>query len=398
MGSNRATTLIAPPPGRRLTSILMGALALVLLTGAIGASTALAAPSGRVDLGTPTFSNPTAVTNPLFPKVTQTQVCQLGVEAGDALRFEVTQLPQTRFVRWNGQWIQTRVTHFVAYTNGRLVEVALDFYAQADDGSVWYFGEEVDNYQDGVLADHDGSWLAGRDGPPGMIMPAQPKVGDVYRPENIPGLVFEEATVTAVGLTVAGPRGPIAGAIRIEAKLLDGTVEEKIYAPGYGEFDALVASADEHYQVALGLPIDALPGAVPGYLATLSAGVKDVFDAGRSMSWRRISAIADRMTAAWTASVANATPELLRNQMDESLGALDAAVVSRDRAAVRQAAIDVGHATLDLKLRYRPVEVVDEARLGLWKRQLLVDRAAKDAGAIAGDRVTIGAIRDRSED
>ena len=28
-----------------------------------------------------------------------------------------------------------------------------------------------------------------------MIMPADPRVGDVYRPENIPGLVFEEVTV-----------------------------------------------------------------------------------------------------------------------------------------------------------------------------------------------------------
>ena len=57
---------------------------------------------------------------------------------------------------------------------------------------MWYFGEQVDNYVDGALDNHDGTWLAGRDGPPGMIMPARPRVGDVYRPENIPGLVFEE--------------------------------------------------------------------------------------------------------------------------------------------------------------------------------------------------------------
>ncbi|MEO5884654.1 MAG: hypothetical protein ABIQ58_03965 [Candidatus Limnocylindrales bacterium] len=362
------------------------------------ASSTVAATPVRVDLGTPTFSNPAAVTNPLFPKSTQTQVVQLGVEAGDQLRFEVTQLAETRFIRWNGQWIQTRVTHFVAYTNGRLVEVALDFYAQADDGAVWYFGEEVDNYEDGVLANHDGTWLAGRDGPPGMIMPAQPKVGDVYRPENIAPLVFEEATVTAVGLTVDGPRGPITGAIRIQAALLDGSVEEKIYAPGYGEFDALVSAAGEHYSVALGLPIDAQPGALPAHLRSLSKGVADVFAAARSRSWSRVSAIADRMTTVWTKVPSASTPDLLRVQMDTALATLKAAIAGRDRAAVRQAAIDVGHATLDLKSRYLSVETVDEARLKLWKLQLIVDRAARDAGAIAGDRVTIGAIEDRLDD
>jgi hypothetical protein len=49
------------------------------------------------------------------------------------------------------------------------------------------------------VTDHDGSWLAGEDGPAGMIMPGRPKVGDVYRSENIPGTVFEQDTVKATG-------------------------------------------------------------------------------------------------------------------------------------------------------------------------------------------------------
>ena len=301
----------------------------MLLVGALGASATVAADPIRVDLETPTFTNPTAVTNPLFPKSTQTQVVQLGTEGGDRLRFEVTQLPMTRFVRWNGKWIQTRVTHFVGYTNGRLVEVALDFYAQADDGSVWYFGEEVDNYVDGVLANHDGSWLAGRDGPPGMIMPGNPRVGDVYRPENIPGLVFEEATVTAVDLTVPGPRGPISGAIHIDVVLLGGFSEEKIYAPGYGEFEARVVADGELYNAAVGTPIDALPGAVPGHLKTLSKGATDIFSAAGSQSWRAISVIVKTMTEGWAGQPPTATHALLRSQMDDALAALKKAAAHR---------------------------------------------------------------------
>ena len=91
------------------------------------------------------------------------------------------------------------------------MEAARDYYAQGADGSVWYFGEEVDNYEDGVVVDHEGTWLAGPEGPPGMIMPAQPAVGAVYRPENIPGVVLEEDTVKAVDQTVQGPRGPVLG-------------------------------------------------------------------------------------------------------------------------------------------------------------------------------------------
>ncbi len=61
----------------------------------------------------------------------------------------------------------------------------------------------------------------------------------------------------------------------------------------------------------------------------------------------------------------------------------------------RPAAIDVGHAGLDLQLRHRPQADVDRARLGFWEDQLLLDRAAGDAGAVAGDQVTITTIRDR---
>ena len=83
----------------------------------------------------------------------------------------------------------------MAYSGGRLKEVALDFYAQADDGSVWYLGEDAFSYEDGLLNDLAGTWIAGKEGPVAMIMPASPQVGDAFRPENIAGLVFEEVTV-----------------------------------------------------------------------------------------------------------------------------------------------------------------------------------------------------------
>ena len=141
-------------------------------------------------------------------------------------------------------------------------EVAYDYYAQADDGSVWYFGEDVFNFADGAIVDTHGTWIAGTDGPAAMIMPADPQVGDVYRPENIPGLVFEEVVVKAVDERLDGPFGPIEGGLLVEELHMDGTREDKCFAPGYGEF--YTASDSDVEALALAVPTDASRCADPG--------------------------------------------------------------------------------------------------------------------------------------
>ena len=164
--------------------------------------------SARVDLGTPTFSNPSRVTNPLFPYSQTEQILLQGRVEGQPLSVVYTLLPETRAIEWNGQTVETIAVQYTAHLNGRIVEYALDWYAQDDLGAVWYFGEDVYNYQDGLLLDTHGTWLVERDGPLAMIMPAAPRVGDVYRVENIPGLVFEEIQVKAVDVTVRGTERP----------------------------------------------------------------------------------------------------------------------------------------------------------------------------------------------
>src|SRR5919198_4738534 len=172
----------------------------------------LAPASQRVDLVVPSFSSrSTAITNLLFPISELRSAILLGKLDGAPWRAETTLLPRTQTVPWHGMRVQTRLSQFVAYLRGRIFEVALDRYAQADDGSVWYFGEDAYTYERGRVSDREGTWLAGEDGPPAMIMPAHPHSGDVYRTENIPGLVFEEVTVEQVGRTVNGPFGPAPG-------------------------------------------------------------------------------------------------------------------------------------------------------------------------------------------
>ncbi len=352
----------------------------------------IAPDSERVDLCVPSFSNPTEITNPLFPVSDVPSSLQLGTVDGLPFRAEVILLPDTKVIRWNGQRIETRVSQYSAYLDGRIHEVALDFYAQADDGSVWYFGEDVFNYEDGVVADLDGTWLAGKDGPAAMIMPANPQVGDVYRPENAPGFVFEQVVVQAIGETVTGgPRGPVSGAIRVEELHMDGGTEEKTFAPGYGEFTT--GSGSNIETVALAVATDALSSPTPVALQTLHSGAGDIFAAGDCGS---ASATLVTMTSAWAAfQAAGGVPPLLQAQMTDTLGALTAAVAACNPAAMQNAALDTAQASLDLQLRHRPPTEIDLARLDLWVQQLLVDAEAADAGAVAGDATTLEWLRDR---
>jgi hypothetical protein len=350
--------------------------------------------SARVDLAEPVFSDPTAVTNPLFPAAEIDQVVLVGTEAGEPLRVEVTRLPEPKTIEWDGQTIDVLAVQYLAHVDGRIHEVAIDWYGQADDGSVWYFGEDVFNYEDGVVADTDGTWLAGRDGPPAMIMPASPQVGDVYRPENAIGLVFEEVTVISVGDTVEGPRGPIDGAITVDELHMDMAHEEKTFAPGYGEF--LTGAGSDLEAVALAVPTDARSGTPPPELLSLASGAATALRAAADDDWASASAALDAIDAAWNAVRTGDLPPRLEAQMSDALAALSTSVDARAATEARQATIDARQAAIDLELQYRRLAEVELARIGLCANQLVLDADRDDVGAVLGHVTTLERMRDRS--
>ena len=353
----------------------------------------LAPNSERIDLVMPSFSNPTKVTNPLFPISTLNAVI-LGEVDGEPLKIETTLLPQTKTVQWNGQQVQALQSQFCAYLKGRITEVAVDLYAQADDGAVWYLGEDVVDYQRGVAATTAGTWRVGVDGPAAMIMPAHPKVGDVYRTENLPGVAFEQVTVKQVGVTVNGPSGPIPGAMVGQELHQDETaLEPKTFAPGHGEWFS--GGGHDFEANALSVPADALAVPTPAELTTLSSDADHLLDTARSKDWNTASATSVRILSTWTTFQAGRVPERLGTQMRHALHTLAKAVGAHHRQAVQQAALQVADASLDLQLRYRPAVQINLARFQLWARRLLVDAAANNAAAVHGDVTTLAWIRDR---
>ena len=399
----------SPPPaplsrhGGPLVGLTM--VGVLLLSGCGGGNSSTAGPSAtpestlqtapnsaRIDLEMPTFSDPTTITNPLFPISELTQVVQVGAEAGVVLRHEITLLPEIKTIEWEGQQIDAVVSQFAAYGDGRVLEVARDFFAQADDGAVWYFGEDVENYVDGVLDNTDGTWLAGKDGPPGMIMPADPQVGDVYRPENIPGFVFEEVTVKSVTETVDGPRGPISGALLVEELLMDGVLEDKIFAPGYGEFMAKVVSEDELVTVSIGVPLDAVSGGMPAEVTQLATASADIFQAAGAGDWDSVTAALTSLTPAWSTYAATGVPPLTADEVDVALQALTTAADAQDDAATQQAANNLGYVVTDLRLRHESPATADVERMDILARQIMVDAAAEEKGFLTGDAIHLEAL------
>jgi hypothetical protein len=353
----------------------------------------LAPDSARIDLLLPLFSNSTGVTNPLFP-IAALDAVILGEVEGEPLKIETTLLPETKVVTWHARRIEALQSQFCAYLSGRITELAVDLYAQADDGSVWYLGEDVVDYLHGMAESTDGTWRVGLDGPPAMIMPGHPNVGDVYRTENIPGVAFEQVTVKRTGVTVDGPTGPVSGAtVGQELHQDEKALEAKVFAPGYGEFFS--GGGHDFEANALSVPADALSGPLPVELGSIVRHARAVSVLARANRWKAAIAGLEDITAAWHTYRTRGVADRLATRTRHALSVLTTAVDARQRRAAAQGALDVIDATFDVELQYRPPSAINKARLVLWTRQLAMDAHAGSAGAVHGDVTTIGWIRDR---
>jgi hypothetical protein len=122
------------------------------------------------------------------------------------------------------------------YENRELVESTLDYFAQRRDGSIWYLGERVDDYEQGKIVGHGGQWLAGENNAkPGLFMPAHPKVGQRFKQERAPGVAEDVSKVVGPGLEVTTRAGSFDDCIKTrDFAPLDKHTEFKFYCDGVG--------------------------------------------------------------------------------------------------------------------------------------------------------------------
>lgn len=174
------------------------------------------------------------IDNSFLPLIAGSTFTYIGETEDGIERVEIEVLTETKIV----SGITCTVVLDRAYLNNELIEETYDWFAQDIHGNVWYFGEYVDNYINGVVANHDGSWETGVDGAePGFVMLGNPLIGLHYRQEFYRGEAEDRGEVVSTNETVTVAAGTFTNCIKIrETNALDPDfLEFKYYAPGVGQ-------------------------------------------------------------------------------------------------------------------------------------------------------------------
>jgi len=133
--------------------------------------------------------------------------------------------------------VTVTVVRDTVWEDGVLVEDTYDWFAQDKEGNIWYFGEEVNNYVNGQLANTHGAWEAGVEGAlPGIVMPAEPQVGDAYRQEFWQGEAEDMGQILSLTATVEIGYGTFENCIQTKDwnPLEPSVVEHKFYCKEIG--------------------------------------------------------------------------------------------------------------------------------------------------------------------
>lgn len=178
----------------------------------------------------------TQIDNAFFPlppgRTLEFEGMEGAVQVG--LTFAVTQETE------NVAGVTTRVVNETHTEDGEIVETSRNFFVQASDGTVCYYGEEVDNFVNGVLDNHNGSWRAGEAGnQPGIFMPGSPRLNTQFNQEDAPGIAEDMSAIVGLGESLTVPLGTFENVLNtIDWNPLNGETsadgEDKFYAPNVG--------------------------------------------------------------------------------------------------------------------------------------------------------------------
>jgi hypothetical protein len=157
-----------------------------------------------------------------------------GNEDNDSVTLVITVLDETQEI----DGVLSRVVEERESANGELIEVSRNFFAFCRTyGSIFYFGEDVDIYEDGQVVSHGGAWRAGENGfRPGLMMPGLILAGATYYQEIAPKVAMDRARIVNTDTTIQTPWRVFEHCLVIEetSDLEPGSKEYKYYAPGVG--------------------------------------------------------------------------------------------------------------------------------------------------------------------
>jgi len=226
------------------TKIFIGVLVLLLVVGgvtlfAFSTTNRSTAAEYNPQINPADFT--TKITNPYFALPVGKKLTYETTQQGKVTeRVEIEILAETMTIAG----VETAVYLDRECKNGQLVEETRDYLAQHKNGDVWYFGEEVDNYWSGMLLNHSGSFLHGKDGAnAGIWMKAEQRIGDSYRQEYYVGHAEDIRDTVATGETVTTKSGTYTDCVKVYdwTPLEKNAREYKYHCPEVG---ALVLTED----------------------------------------------------------------------------------------------------------------------------------------------------------
>jgi hypothetical protein len=157
-----------------------------------------------------------------------------GEDDGEIVTLLIFVLPETKVV----DGVRCAVVRESEWADGELVEISWNYFAFCrDTKDIFYFGEDVDIYEDGEVVSHDGAWLAGQNGNrAGLIMPGRALNGSRYYQEIAAGVALDRAEHVNDKATVVTPAGTFQNCLQVveTSPLEPGHESHKAYARGIG--------------------------------------------------------------------------------------------------------------------------------------------------------------------
>jgi len=227
---------------RKIMYCLTSVMLLVVLIG-LPVGVVQAGPCELADFFSADFSAPLTIDNPYWPLVPGDTFVYEPVPNEDNVVNTITVTNDIKAITVDGKSIDCRVVYDVETEEGYLTEETWDWYAQDDDGNIWYCGEDTIEY----LYDEDwnligtsteGSWEAGVDGAlPGYLILAEPSPGVCYQQEYYEDEAEDRAKVLRDNAKVTLENGDSYEDCLVTkewTQLDPGNVEHKYYASGFG--------------------------------------------------------------------------------------------------------------------------------------------------------------------
>jgi hypothetical protein len=184
------------------------------------------------------FSNPTRIDNRWLPLRPGRQLILEGhtVDAGERIPHRVVMTVTDLTKEIDG--VRNVVVWDRDYQAGELVEAELAFFAQADDGDIWHFGQYPEEYEEGKVVASP-AWIHGIKGAQaGITVKAGYKVGDPSHAQGWGPEVgwSDRAQVHQVGRRTCVPAGCYDNVLVVgeSSKEEPDAVQYKYYAPGVG--------------------------------------------------------------------------------------------------------------------------------------------------------------------